>query len=202
MCSSSASRVPGNVHLPPARHARDESTSGKVWALGKDVSKRPPGQCRNCAVRLARFSRTSVCCPPSAVYENVALAMVIGKLPSRHRDLRPRRPDLVACRARNRACRTNSAVRNSAWPSPAPWRIAPKASRLADEPTGNLRPRDVAGHHAPARPNRTGMTAVMATHDATGQLTRMRKRASSNPRPATLSATRTVAPTGAGEVAE
>ena len=49
-----------------------KATSGKVWVLGKDVSKLSTWQCRNCAVRLARFSRTSACCPPDRVRERRA----------------------------------------------------------------------------------------------------------------------------------
>ncbi len=138
--------------------------------------------------------------PPAAlktVCENVALAMQVIERKPRHTigPPRPRRLDLVGCRAGIASPRTNSpAVRNSAWPSPAIGE-RPRAAARGRAATSTPRHR-WAIMRLLDRINRTGTTVVWRP-DAT-IVNQMRKRVIELRRPATLSATRTAASTGPG----
>ena len=101
-----------------------KATSGKVWVLGKDVSKLSTWAVPKLRRQIGTVFQDFRLLPSKTVYENVALAMqVIGKPRHAIETSVPGPPSSWwACPARNRACRTNSpAARNSAWPSREPW---------------------------------------------------------------------------------
>ena len=100
-----------------------KATSGKVWVLGKDVSKLSTWAVPKLRRQIGTVFQDFRLLPSKTVYENVALAMqVIGKPRHAIETAVPDASSWWACPARNRACRTSCpAVRSSVSLSRAPW---------------------------------------------------------------------------------
>ena len=143
-----------------------KATSGKVWVLGKDVSKLSTWAVPKLRRQIGTVFQDFRLLPSKTVYENVALAMqVIGK--PRHA-IETAVPDALELVGLSGSEEQRVAIARAMVNRPE--------LLLADEPTGNLDPETSLGiMRLLDRINRTGTTVVMATHDA-DIVNQMRKR--------------------------
>lgn len=148
--------------------AEERPTAGKVFVLGKDLSKvsdrRVPALRRQMGYVFQDFRLLE----DKNVFDNVALAMqVIGK--PRHAILKqvPRVLDLVGLKGKEKRGIHELSGGEMQRVVIARAMVNSPAILLADEPTGNLDHDTALGiMRLLDRINRAGTTVVMATHDA------------------------------------
>ena len=154
-----------------------KATSGKVWVLGKDVSKLSTWAVPKLRRQIGTVFQDFRLLPSKTVYENVALAMqVIGKPRHAIETSVPDALDLVGLSGKESRLPHELSGGEEQRVAIARAMVNRPELLLADEPTGNLDPETSLGiMRLLDRINRTGTTVVMATHDAT-IVNQMRKR--------------------------
>ena len=154
-----------------------KATSGKVWVLGKDVSKLSTWAVPKLRRQIGTVFQDFRLLPSKTVYENVALAMqVIGKPSHAIETSVPDALDLVGLSGKESRLPHELSGGEEQRVAIARAMVNRPELLLADEPTGNLDPETSLGiMRLLDRINRTGTTVVMATHDAT-IVNQMRKR--------------------------
>ena len=148
--------------------AEERATAGKVYVLGKDLSKlsdrRVPALRRQMGYVFQDFRLLE----DKNVFDNVALAMqVIGR--PRHAIVKevPKVLDLVGLKGKERRRIHELSVGEMQRVVIARAMVNRPDLLLADEPTGNLDRETALGiMRLLDRINRTGTTVVMATHDS------------------------------------
>ena len=154
-----------------------KATSGKVWVLGKDVSKLSTWAVPKLRRQIGTVFQDFRLLPSKTVYENVALAMqVIGKPRHAIETSVPDALELVGLSGKESRLPHELSGGEEQRVAIARAMVNRPELLLADEPTGNLDPETSLGiMRLLDRINRTGTTVVMATHDA-DIVNQMRKR--------------------------
>ncbi|SIA95543.1 cell division ATP-binding protein FtsE [Mycobacteroides abscessus subsp. abscessus] len=154
-----------------------KATSGKVWVLGKDVSKLSTWAVPKLRRQIGTVFQDFRLLPSKTVYENVALAMqVIGKPRHAIETAVPDALELVGLSGKESRLPHELSGGEEQRVAIARAMVNRPELLLADEPTGNLDPETSLGiMRLLDRINRTGTTVVMATHDA-DIVNQMRKR--------------------------
>ena len=154
-----------------------KATSGKVWVLGKDVSKLSTWAVPKLRRQIGTVFQDFRLLPSKTVYENVALAMqVIGKPRHAIETAVPDALDLVGLSGKESRLPHELSGGEEQRVAIARAMVNRPELLLADEPTGNLDPETSLGiMRLLDRINRSGTTVVMATHDA-DIVNQMRKR--------------------------
>ena len=144
-----------------------KATSGKVWVLGKDVSKLSTWAVPKLRRQIGTVFQDFRLLPSKTVYENVALAMqVIGKPRHAIETSVPDALDLVGLSGKESRLPHELSGGEEQRVAIARAMVNRPELLLADEPTGNLDPETSLGiMRLLDRINRTGTTVVMATHD-------------------------------------
>ena len=142
-----------------------KATSGKVWVLGKDVSKLSTWAVPKLRRQIGTVFQDFRLLPSKTVYENVALAMqVIGKPRHAIETAVPDALELVGLSGKESRLPHELSGGEEQRVAIARAMVNRPELLLADEPTGNLDPE-----------TSPGTTVVMATHDA-DIVNQMRKR--------------------------
>ena len=154
-----------------------KATSGKVWVLGKDVSRLSTWAVPKLRRQIGTVFQDFRLLPSKTVYENVALAMqVIGKPKHAIESAVPDALELVGLSGKEQRLPHELSGGEEQRVAIARAMVNRPEVLLADEPTGNLDPETSLGiMRLLDRINRTGTTVVMATHDA-DIVNQMRKR--------------------------
>ena len=154
-----------------------KATSGKVWVLGKDVSKLSTWAVPKLRRQIGTVFQDFRLLPSKTVYENVALAMqVIDKPRHAIETAVPDALELVGLSGKESRLPHELSGGEEQRVAIARAMVNRPELLLADEPTGNLDPETSLGiMRLLDRINRTGTTVVMATHDA-DIVNQMRKR--------------------------
>ncbi len=156
---------------------RFNESYGKVWVLGKDVSKLSTWAVPKLRRQIGTVFQDFRLLPSKTVYENVALAMqVIGKPRHAIETSVPDALELVGLSGKESRLPHELSGGEEQRVAIARAMVNRPELLLADEPTGNLDPETSLGiMRLLDRINRTGTTVVMATHDA-DIVNQMRKR--------------------------
>ncbi|GAA1621460.1 cell division ATP-binding protein FtsE [Georgenia ruanii] len=145
----------------------ERPTSGKVYALGRDLSQVSRWKVPHLRRQIGAVFQDFRLLPNKTVFENVAIALqVIGK--PRHHILTtvPETLELVGLEGKEKRLPHELSGGEQQRVAIARAMVNRPQLLLADEPTGNLDPTTSIGiMRLLDRINRTGTTIVMATHD-------------------------------------